>query len=338
MLGNGDRSRAPEVVVITGASAGVGRAAVRRFAKEKAKIGLLARGVDGLEGARAEVEECGGRALAIPTDVADPEQVEAAADRVERELGPIDIWVNDAMVTVFSPFLEITPEDYRRATDVTYLGFVNGTRSALKRMVPRNRGTIVQVGSALAYRSIPLQSPYCGAKAAIRGFTDSVRTELLHSKSGVHITMVQMPGLNTPQFEWCATTLPKHPKPIPPIYQPEVAAEAIYFAAHHRRREVYVGRATVATILGERVAPGLLDRYLAKTGFDSQQTQEPIPKNRPNNLFRPLPGDHGAHGEFDAQSERHSPQFWADTHRGLLALIGIGMGALVSAAVYKARA
>lgn len=326
-----------EVVVITGASAGVGRAAVRRFAREKAAIGLLARGVDGLEAAREEVQRAGGRAIAIPTDVADAGQVEAAAERVEKELGPIDIWVNDAMVTVFSPFLEITADEFRRATEVTYLGFVYGTMSALKRMVPRDHGTVVQVGSALVYRSIPLQSPYCGAKAAIRGFTDSVRTELLHKNSRVHLTMVQMPGLNTPQFDWCATTLPNHPKPIPPIFQPEVAAEAIFYAAHHRRREVYVGRSTVATILGEKVFPGLLDRYLAKTGFESQQTDQPVSPKRPNNLFRPVPGDHGAHGGFDSGAESRSPQLWADTHRGWLALASIGIGALVGTAIYKAR-
>jgi short-subunit dehydrogenase len=327
----------PEVVVITGASAGVGRAAVRRFARERAHIGLVARGTDGLEAARAEVEQAGGRAIVIPTDVAHPEQVEAAAETVEREFGPIDIWVNDAMVTVFAPFLEITPEEYRRATEVTYLGFVYGTMSALKRMVPRDHGTVVQVGSALAYRSIPLQAPYCGAKAAIRGFTDSVRTELLHQKSNVHITMVQMPGLNTPQFNWCESKLPNHPQPVPPIFQPEVAAEAIYYAAHHQRREIYVGRSSVMTILGNKIAPGLLDLYLAKTGYKSQQTDERVSPERRSNLHEPVPGDHGAHGNFDSRATSTSPQFWADTHRGLLALIGIGVGTLVGTAVYKAR-
>ncbi len=327
----------PEVVVITGASAGVGRAAVRRFAREKARIGLLARGVDGLEAARAEVEQAGGKAIVIPTDVAYADQVEAAAEKVEREFGPIDIWVNDAMVTVFAPFLEITPEEYHRATEVTYLGFVYGTMSALKRMVPRDHGTVVQVGSALAYRSIPLQAPYCGAKAAIRGFTDSVRTELLHQKSKVHITMVQMPGLNTPQFNWCESKLPNHPQPVPPIFQPELAAEAIYYAAHHRRREIYVGRSSVLSILANKAAPGLLDRYLAKTGFQSQQTAERASPERPSNLHQPVPGDHGAHGIFDSRATTFSPQFWADTHRGWMALIGVGIGTLVGAAVYKAR-
>ncbi len=327
----------PEVVVITGASAGVGRAAVRRFAREKAHIGLIARGTEGLEAARAEVEQAGGRAIVLPTDVANPEQVGAAAEAVERTFGPIDIWVNDAMVTVFAPFLEITPEEYRRATEVTYLGFVYGTMAALKRMVPRGHGTVVQVGSALAYRSIPLQAPYCGGKAAIRGFTDSVRTELLHQKSNVHITMVQMPGLNTPQFNWCETKLPNHPQPVPPIFQPEVAADAIFYAAHHRRREIYVGRSSVATILANKLAPSLLDRYLAKTGYQSQQTGERVSPERPSNLHHPVPGDHGAHGNFDSRATARSPQFWVDTHRGWMALIGIGVGALLGTAMYKAR-
>ena len=328
----------PEVVVITGASAGAGRAAVRRFARERAHIGLLARGTDGLEAARSEVEQQGGRAIAIPTDVADAAQVEAAAEQVERAFGPIDIWVNDAMVTVFAPFLEITPEEYRRATEVTYLGFVYGTMSALKRMVPRDRGTVVQVGSALAYRSIPLQAPYCGAKAAIRGFTDSIRTELLHRKSNVHLTMVQMPALNTPQFDWCESKLPNHPQPVPPIFQPEVAAEAIFYAAHHRRREIYVGGSTMAAILGTKVAPGLLDRYLGKTGYQAQQTDQPVSPSRPNNLFHPLPGDRGAHGMFDARASSHSTQLWADTHRGWLALAGIGIGAVAGLAIRTVRA
>jgi len=326
-----------EVVVITGASAGVGRAAVRRFAREGARIGLLARGHGGLEAACADVEQLGGRALAVSTDVADAAQVESAAQTIEREFGPIDVWVNDAMTTVFSPFLEVTPEEYKRATEVTYLGCVYGTMSALRRMVSRDRGTVVQAGSALAYRSIPLQAPYCGAKAAIRGFTDSVRTELLHKKSRVHITMVQLPGLNTPQFDWCKTRLPNHPKPVPPIYEPEVAAEAIYWAAHHRRREIYVGVSTVASILGTKVAPGLLDRYLGKTGFASQQTANPVPPERPSNLFQPVPGDHGAHGHFDAEAHTRSSQFWADTHRSLLMLIGLGLGSLAGVRLYKSR-
>jgi short-subunit dehydrogenase len=325
-----------EVVVITGASAGVGRAAARRFAREKASIGLLARGSEGLEAARAEVEQRGGRALAIPTDVADPAQVESAAASVEEAFGPIDIWVNNAMTTVFAPFLEVTPEEYRRATEVTYLGFVYGTMSALRRMVPRDRGTVVQVGSALAYRSIPLQAPYCGAKAAIRGFTDSVRTELLHSKIRVHLTMVQMPALNTPQFDWCSTKMSNQPQPVPPIFQPEVAAEAIYFAAHERRREVYVGVSTVITILGNKFLPGLGDRYLAKAGFQSQQTDQPVAPDRPSNLFHPASGDYGAHGRFGSRASNWSAQLWADMHRGALGIALLGLGA--AAVLLKRRA
>ncbi len=321
----------PEVVVITGASAGVGRATVRRFAREQARIGLLARGTQGLEAARAEVEAAGGQALALPTDVADAAQVEAAAEKVERAFGPIDIWINDAMTTVFAPFLEVTAEEFKRATEVTYLGFVYGTMSALKRMVPRNSGTVVQVGSALAYRSIPLQSAYCGAKAAIRGFTDSVRTELLHNGSNVHITMVQMPALNTPQFNWCETKLPNHPQPVPPIYEPEVAADAIYYAAHHRRREMYVGVSTIKAIIANKFAPGLLDKYLAKTGYDSQQTNEPVAPDRPSNLFAPLPGDAGAHGVFDARAVSESRELWLDTHPKWTALFAIAVGGAAGA-------
>jgi short-subunit dehydrogenase len=315
-----------EVVVVTGASSGVGRATARTFGEHGASVGLLARNEDGLEGARKEIEAAGGRALVLPTDVADPEAVEAAARRVEEELGLIDIWVNDAMNTVFSPFKEITAEDYRRATEITYLGYVYGTMSALKRMLPRDRGTVVQVGSALAYRAIPLQSAYCGAKFAIRGFTDSVRTELMHDRSNVHITMVQMPGLNTPQFNQARTTLPNHPQPVPPIYQPEVAADAIYWAAHQRRREVYVGTSSVITILGNKVAPWLADRYLARTGYDSQQTDQPVDPNRPDYLYEPVPGDHGAHGNFDDQAHEKSPQLWATKHRRWLALAGAVAG------------
>jgi short-subunit dehydrogenase len=330
-------NQASEVVVITGGSAGVGRATVRRFARAKAKIGVLARGNEALGAARAEVEQLGGEAIAIPTDVAYADQVEAAAEKVEQAFGPIDIWVNNAMTTVFSPFLEVTPEEFKRATEVTYLGFVYGTMSALKRMVPRERGVVVQVGSALAYRSIPLQSAYCGAKAAIRGFTDSVRTELLHRKSKVHITMVQMPGLNTPQFNWCETKLPNHPQPVPPIFQPEVAADAIYYAAHHHRREMYVGRSTVKAIVANKLVPSVLDWYLAKTGFKSQQTNEPSPPHRQSNLFHPLSGDPGAHGNFDALAESASPQLWANTHRGWAALIGVAIGAAAGTAVFKLR-
>lgn len=299
----------PEVVVVTGASAGVGRAVVRRFAREGAHLGLLARGRDRLEATRREVEEAGGRAVVIPTDVADADRVEAAAETVEREFGPIGIWINNAMTTVFSPFREMTAGEFRRATEVTYLGQVYGTMSALKRMVPRDHGTVVQVGSALAYRSIPLQSAYCGAKHAIRGFTDSIRSELIHDGSRVHITMVQLPGLNTPQFSWCKTRLPRHPQPVPPIFQPELAAEAVVWAAHHRRREVHVGGPTVQTIWGGKIAPGLLDHYLARSAYEGQQAEQPVDGNRPSNLFEPPPGDPGAHGIFDDRASAESRQF-----------------------------
>lgn len=326
-----------QVVVITGASAGVGRATVRAFARQGARIGLLARGHDGLEGARREVESAGSQALALPTDVADARQVEAAAQAVEEKLGPIAIWVNDAMTTVFSPFIETTPDEFKRATEVTYLGAVYGTMAALKRMLPRDRGCIVQVGSALAYRSIPLQAPYCGAKSAIRGFTDSVRCELLHLHSRVHLAMVQMPALNTPQFSWCKTRLPRHPQPVPPIFEPEVAAEAIVWAARHRRRQVHVGAPTVKAIEANKLAPGLLDRYLAATCYDGQQTDQPVQPDRPNNLFEPVPGDHGAHGIFDQQAHARSAQLWETTHRSWLFLAGGGLAALAAAALLRRR-
>ncbi|HEX8858281.1 MAG TPA: SDR family oxidoreductase [Actinomycetes bacterium] len=321
--------RFPEVVVITGASGGVGRAAVREFASRGADVGLLARDSEGLEAAAKEVEAFGRQAVAVPTDVADPEQVEAAAAQIEERLGPIDVWVNNAMTSVFAPFTEIEPEEFRRVTEVTYLGVVYGTRSALKRMLPRDRGTIVQVGSALAYRGIPLQSAYCGGKHAIEGFTESVRAELLHQKSKVRLTMVQMPALNTPQFTWVLSRLPGSPQPVPPIYQPEVAARAIAWAATHRRRQLWVGATTVATILANDVAPGLLDRYLGRTGYKSQQTRQPADPGRPNNLWAPVPGDHGAHGPFDERAHPRSPQLWASTHRGLVgaAIAGLAAGA-----------
>ncbi|MGH9470864.1 MAG: SDR family oxidoreductase [Terriglobia bacterium] len=330
-------AKEPEVVVITGASAGVGRATAKAFAERGAHVGLLARGTEGLDSAKRDVEALGGAALALPADVAHYEEVERAAEAVERELGPIDIWVNDAMTTIFAPFHEITPEEFKRATEVTYLGAVYGTMAALKRMRPRNRGCIVQVGSALAYRSIPLQAPYCGAKHAIRGFTDSVRCELRHNKSAIHLTMVQLPALNTPQFKWCRTRLPRHPKPVPPIYQPEVAARAIVWAAHHRRREVYVGNSTVKAILGNKVAPGLLDRYLGETGYDSQQTAEPVSPGRPDNLLHPVPGDAGAHGIFGDEARDCSLQLWATTHRPWLAAAGVVLGSFAWLALGKQR-
>lgn len=333
MSGASQTDQRPEVVVVTGASAGVGRATVKEFAKAGAHIGLLARGREGLEGAARDVESAGGKAVILPTDVADSQQVEAAAQAVEEKLGPIDVWVNDAMTTIFAPFREISPEEYKRATEVTYLGAVYGTMAALKRMLTRDRGTIVQVGSALAYRSIPLQAPYCGAKSAIRGFTDSLRCELLHDRSHVHITMVQMPGLNTPQFNWCKSRLPRHPQPVPPVYAPEVAARAIVWAAHHTPRELYVGGSTVKAILGNKVAAGLLDYYLAKTAYSGQQTDEPIDPNRPSNLFAPLPGDHGAHGSFNAIERPCSYEYWETTHRSWFALAGLGIALLAGIVV-----
>lgn len=317
-----------EVVVITGASAGIGRATVREFASHGASIALLARDADRLEAACAEARALGAKVIAILTDMADPEQVEAAAARAEEALGPIDIWVNNAMATIFAPVAKISPEDYRRVTDVTYHGYVWGTMAALKRMRHRKRGTIVQVGSALAYRSIPLQSAYCGAKHAIRGFTESLRTELMHEGSDIHLTMLEMPGVNTPQFEWCKTTLRKHPKPMGPHYQPEVAARAIYWAAHARRRELVVGAPSAVTILAEKLVPGLLDRYLARTGFSGQHTDEPIAPDRPANLWQPVPGPYQARGAYSASAHESSAQLWASMHRKWLLAGSVALGLL----------
>ena len=319
-------SREPEVVVITGASAGVGRAAARKFARHGARIGLLARGVDGLKAAQREVQKLGSEALIIPTDVANAEQVEAAAEKVETELGPIDIWVNNAMTSVFSPIKQMTAAEFQRVTEVTYLGYVYGTLAALKRMLPRNRGVIVQVGSALAYRGIPLQAAYCAAKHAIQGFCDSLRCELLHDKSNVQVTMLQMPALNTPQFGWVKSRLPHKAQPVPPIFQPEVAAEAIYFAAHNPRREFYVGLPSVKAIVANKIAAGLLDHILARTGYASQQHDGSEDPNRPNNLWQPVPGDHGAHGAFDARASDWSPQLWTSEHRGWIAAAVVALG------------
>ncbi|HEX4626354.1 MAG TPA: SDR family oxidoreductase [Solirubrobacteraceae bacterium] len=317
-------------VVVTGASAGVGRAAARAFGARGDQVALLARGEDGLEGARRDIVAAGGRALVLPTDVADSAQVEAAAEQAEAELGPIDVWVNDAMTSIFAPVWEVAPEEFRRATEVTYLGFVWGTMAALRCMRPRDRGTIVQVGSALAYRGIPLQSAYCGAKHAVEGFTESVRTELLHERSNVGLTMVQMPALNTPQFDTVRTRLPRHPRPVAPVYQPEVAAKAIVWASEHPRREIKVGASTAITVIGNKVMPGVGDHYLARTGFDAQQTDQPVNGDRPDNLFEPLPGDRGAHGDFDDESKPSSVQLWLTTHKGTL--MAAGAGALGTAA------
>ncbi len=325
----------PRTVVITGASAGIGRAAARAFAARGDRIALLARGEAGLQGAADDVQAAGGRAVCIPTDVADYAQVDAAADRVEQTWGPIDVWVNDAFTSVFAPFTDITPEEFRRVTEVSYLGFVHGTMAALARMRPRDTGTIVQVGSALGSRAIPLQSAYCGAKHAINGFTESVRTELMHDHSNVHITVVQMPALNTPQFSWVLSRLPRHPQPVPPIYQPEVAARAIVFAADHpRRKQYWVGASTAATILGQRVLPALLDRYLAKTGYDSQQTGQSVGTDRPSNIWKPRDGaagtDHGAHGDFDDRALGASPQLWLAQHARPLSIAAAASAALTA--------
>jgi len=323
-----------QVVVITGASGGVGRAAARRFGKDGCRVALLARGRAGLEAAAHEVEQAGGKALVLPVDVSQHDQVEAAAASVEDAFGPIDIWVNDAMVTVYAEFLDIEPEEFARSTDVSYLGMVWGTRAALKRMVPRDQGSIVQVCSAMSYRGIPLQSPYCGAKHACKGFTESIITELLHKKSKVQISMIQLPGVNTTQFTWGRTKLPKQTMPVPPIYQPEVAADAIHYAAHHKRRQIYVGIPTVMNILGERTAPWLLDRYLAKTGYSSQMTGEPLDPQGHDNLIDPVDEDRGSHGPFDAKAHSHSVQFTLSQHRGALlagmASAAAGAGAAVA--------
>lgn len=325
----------PEVVVVTGASAGVGRAIVRAFAKHGASIGLLARGHEGLEGARRDVEEFGGKALALPTDVADADQVEAAATKVEETFGPIDVWINVAMASVFSPFKEMKPEEFKRVTEVTYLGQVYGTMAALHRMLPRDKGRIIQVGSALAYRGIPLQSAYCGAKHAIQGFTESVRCELIHDKSNVKITMVQLPAVNTPQFGWVKSRLPNKAQPVPPIYQPEVIADAVTWITDHYRRQLFIGMSTVIAIQGNKIAPELGDKYLGITGYKSQQTNEPADPNQPNNLWKPVDEehDHGAHGAFDDKAIDKSRQVWADTHRGLLALVGVGVASAVTGAL-----
>src|SRR4051812_44140237 len=296
-----DRQKS-EVVVVTGASAGLGRAIVRAFAREGARIGLVSRNQQRLEEAKQEIESLGGQALVLPTDVSNADAVEAAAQAVEDHFGPLDVWVNNAMVSVFSPVMKMKPEEYRRVTEVTYLGTVYGTLAALRRMIPRDQGAIVQVGSALAYRAIPLQSAYCGAKHAIQGFTESLRSELYHAGSKVHISMVQMPALNTPQFEWVKSRLRGMPRPVGRIYQPEVGAQAIVYAAHHRRPEIYVGYPAVEAIMANRIAPRLLDHYLGRTGFESQQAKEPDDPNRPNNLWESVPGNFGAHGRFDASA------------------------------------
>jgi NAD(P)-dependent dehydrogenase (short-subunit alcohol dehydrogenase family) len=331
-----------QTVVITGASAGIARATATLYARRQANVALLARGKAGLEAAAGDVREHGGTPLAIQVDVAEPEQVDAAAAQVEAELGPIDTWINVAFTSVFAPFTEISAAEFKRVTEVSYLGFVYGTRAALRYMQPRDHGTIVQVGSALGERSIPLQSAYCGAKHAINGFTESVRCELLHEGSGVRITVVQMPAVNTPQFSWVRSRLPRDPQPVPPIYEPEVAARGVTFAADHPgRKQYWVGESTAATLLAQKFAAPLLDRYLARTGYDSQQTSHQARAGRPDNLWEPVdqpPGtDHGAHGAFDRRSHDRSPQLWLSQHArqvsaaAATAVTAAGLGSVLAA-------
>jgi NAD(P)-dependent dehydrogenase (short-subunit alcohol dehydrogenase family) len=328
-----------KAVVITGASSGIGRACVRAFAARGARLGLIARSREGLEAASREVRQAGGEAIVLPLDVADADAVDRAAGTVEERFGRIDVWVNNAMVSVLSPIKEMTPEEFRRVTEVTYLGYVWGTQAALRRMLPRDEGTIVQIGSALAYRSIPLQSAYCAAKAAIRGFTDSLRTELLHDGSNVRVSMLQLPAVNTPQFEVVRTRMPRHPRPVPPTFAPEMIADSVVWAAEQAPREMVIGASALQAILGQKLAPGLVDRYLAKTGYDAQQTDQPVDPNRPDNLFDTVPGDHGARGPFEAESSTWSAQLWARMHSGVVAATGVAVaaGALAASAIGKRR-
>ncbi|HEY0531284.1 MAG TPA: SDR family oxidoreductase [Actinoplanes sp.] len=326
------------VSVVTGASGGIGRATARALAARGDAVALIARGEDGLAAAAEDVRRAGGTPLPLPVDMADFAAVDEAAEQVEKDLGPIDLWVNDAFSSVFARFVDIDMAEFRRTTEVSYLGYVYGTKAALSRMLPRDRGVIVQVGSALAYRGIPLQSAYCGAKHAIQGFHESLRVELLHDRRNVHVTMVQMPAVNTPQFSWVLSRLPRKAQPVPPIYQPEVAAKAVLYAADHpKRREYWVGGSTAATLAANALAPGILDRYLARTGFDSQQTDEQRDRDQPANLWEPADGrrepDAGAHGEFDDKSKNRSFQLWASQHHGLLAAAG---GALATGLAWAA--
>lgn len=322
-----------KVVVITGASGGIGRVTAWEFAKQGAKVALLARGKEQLAATKKEVEDYGGTAITIECDVADHLSIEYAADLVEKELGPIDVWVNNAMASVFAPFKEITPEEFKRVTEVTYLGTVYGTQTALKRMLPRNRGAIVFVGSALAYRGIPLQSAYCGAKHGIQGFYDSLRSELMHDNSNIKTCMVQLPGVNTTQFGWVLSRLPNKPKPMGKVYQPEVAARAIVFAAAHNRREIFVGFPTFQAIIGNKIAPWLGDFVLSKNGYKGQQTNVPVEADRKNNVWEPVHEDRGAHGDFHKKAKTHSITLWASMNRGVIGtLAGIAAVCLLAGA------
>lgn len=328
------RHQATGVVVVTGGSAGVGRATVEAFARDGWNVGIIARGQERLDRASAAVRSFGRNACAVSADVADADAIEQAAARIEGELGPIDVWVNNAMATVFSPVDKLTPAEFQRGTQVTYLGQVHGTMTALRRMRERNRGTIVNVGSALSYRAVPLQSVYCGAKYAVRGFTDALRSEIFHDRLNVHLTMVHLAAMNTPQFDWGLNKMPERPQPVPPIFEPEVAARAILFAATHHRREIWVGFPTVRAIIANKIAPGLLDRYLARVGYSGQLTAEPTPPDAPANLFAPAEGDWGAHGRFDSRARDVSWELWTSRHRSvlmatLLILSGIGVRGLL---------
>jgi len=329
-----------QVVAVTGASGGIGRATAIAFGARGDAVALLARGEDGLEAAAAEVRRAGGEALVVPTDVSDPQQVQDAVARIEGELGPVDVWVNVAFTSVFSRFDQISPEEFRRVTEVSYLGYVYATMAVLPGMKQRGRGVVVHVGSALAYRGIPLQTAYCGSKHAIQGFHESLRCELLHDKSPVRVTMVQMPAVNTPQFSWVLSRLPRRPQPVPPIYQPEVAAKAVVYAAEHpQRREYWVGGSTVGTLLANAVAPGLLDRYLARTGFSSQQTEEPQPADAPANLWQPADQqrDFGTRGRFGSRSTPRSAQLWASQHHGAIGIAATLLGGGLAAAARARR-
>ncbi len=330
MTGTG--THAGQVVVVTGASGGIGRAVARAFGRRGAHLGLLARGEKGLEGAAHDVEAAGGKALILPTDTSDFDAVQRAGEAVTAKFGQVEVWVNDAFTSVFSPFTKIAPDEYKRVTEVSYLGYVYGTKVALDLMQPVDRGAIVQVGSALAYRGIPLQTAYCGAKHAIQGFNEALRCELLHEKSGIHVTMVQMPAVNTPQFSWVKSRLPKHAQPVPPIYQPEIPADAVVYAADHpKRREYWVGGSTVGTLIGNALAPGILDRYLARTGFSSQQAGDITDPHEAANLWEAADDadgrDYGAHGVFDEEAKQRSYQLWASQHHGLVAVGAAALGA-----------